>query len=411
MSLLIPGNSFQYESIRTRYLLLSGAVFCLLISFSGNGWANEKLALLDAARDGNLKQVELLINEGADVNQADESGYTPLMWAARYGHLDIAKRLVNAGALIGVKNNNEVNAIQIASRFNSFRIARFLNNLYFPNQEYMTTAADEDTSQQDREYDSDDDGYLDSKYPEPERSKEVVYGTIVDPEFIEFDILEDLPKCSKNKFYKIISAKWALHRNKWRDITSLNDSVVRARHKRYKIELNFFTENNQEVMGVRYAKKQGRLKHLKRVAKRALETYQFLCAVPELSDRKFSEYHLRRSENDFMVPKCSDPEHAATAIVLISLRDSRWKNIRVSNGNSIRADHITKKIRSSAIIHLFDDWHAGIISIGSSDIDENFISNEDYESDLMPEDEAWYRKRLKTRIKRKVTKLNKLVCN
>ena len=43
--------------------------------------------LLDAADVGNLDCVRMLVEQGADKDEGDSNGYTPLYIATRYGHL------------------------------------------------------------------------------------------------------------------------------------------------------------------------------------------------------------------------------------------------------------------------------------------------------------------------------------
>jgi uncharacterized protein len=60
---------------------------------------------LDAAvRKGNAGKVAELIAGGADVNQGDEKGTTPLHRAVERGRLDIAKLLVSRGAEVSARN-------------------------------------------------------------------------------------------------------------------------------------------------------------------------------------------------------------------------------------------------------------------------------------------------------------------
>jgi len=56
------------------------------------------LALIEAAREGNQATAEKLIDSGADVNQGDEQGWTPLNFAAGRGDLAMVKLLIKKGA-------------------------------------------------------------------------------------------------------------------------------------------------------------------------------------------------------------------------------------------------------------------------------------------------------------------------
>ena len=64
-------------------------------------------ALVNAARDGDMKAVKSLLDKGASVNARDEDfGTTPLMNAAQYGHTDIVRLLLKKGADANAKTNN-----------------------------------------------------------------------------------------------------------------------------------------------------------------------------------------------------------------------------------------------------------------------------------------------------------------
>ncbi|MHC4604697.1 MAG: ankyrin repeat domain-containing protein, partial [Planctomycetota bacterium] len=94
-----------------RRLVISISILLLLVSFSpvptfasaNVGKTTE--ALQQAARDGDIEHVRLLIARGADVNAKDNSGWTPLHQAAGGGHKDIVELLIEKGADVNAKDN------------------------------------------------------------------------------------------------------------------------------------------------------------------------------------------------------------------------------------------------------------------------------------------------------------------
>jgi len=57
-----------------------------------------ELSLWEAAATGTLYRVKALLDAGADVEQGDEHGQTPLMFAVAAGHVEVVKMLCAAGA-------------------------------------------------------------------------------------------------------------------------------------------------------------------------------------------------------------------------------------------------------------------------------------------------------------------------
>lgn len=75
--------------------------------------------LMTAAKKGNGWEVTALLNSGANVNDADNDGWTALMYAARY-QMDnsIVTALLDAGADPHRENNYGFTALSIAARYN-----------------------------------------------------------------------------------------------------------------------------------------------------------------------------------------------------------------------------------------------------------------------------------------------------
>jgi ankyrin repeat protein len=57
----------------------------------------------EAAVAGDVELVEMLIENGADVDDRDVHGYTPLLLAIQAGHTDIAKVLIAGGADVNAR--------------------------------------------------------------------------------------------------------------------------------------------------------------------------------------------------------------------------------------------------------------------------------------------------------------------
>eukprot|EP00299_Pterocystis_sp_00344_P011717 c5512_g1_i2.p1 GENE.c5512_g1_i2~~c5512_g1_i2.p1 ORF type:complete len:117 (+),score=9.09 c5512_g1_i2:2-352(+) len=58
----------------------------------------DELALLEAARQGNLAEVTSLLAKGTNARVSDKRGNTPVYWACRYGFADVVRVLLEHGA-------------------------------------------------------------------------------------------------------------------------------------------------------------------------------------------------------------------------------------------------------------------------------------------------------------------------
>ncbi len=87
-------------------------------------WAQNELAAAIQIED--QQAVKALIDQGADVNEADALGSTPLMWAARYGDAVVANWLIQAGAEVAAANAFGVSAMSEAALAGSPAVIRQL---------------------------------------------------------------------------------------------------------------------------------------------------------------------------------------------------------------------------------------------------------------------------------------------
>lgn len=61
--------------------------------------------LILASNQGDIKKVNQLLDQGADVNE-DDIGFTSLIHAAREGHIDIVKLLLKRGANVNARSDD-----------------------------------------------------------------------------------------------------------------------------------------------------------------------------------------------------------------------------------------------------------------------------------------------------------------
>jgi len=73
-----------------------------------------------------VDDVKKVLETGVDINQKNDSGFTPLLIAVTENNLDIVKYLVSKGADLTLKNNQGFNALIIATNENHVEIAEYL---------------------------------------------------------------------------------------------------------------------------------------------------------------------------------------------------------------------------------------------------------------------------------------------
>ena len=79
-------------------------------------WSSNDL-WFDCARKGYTKLIQLLIQDGADINGQNKYGNTALHFASYYSHKDCLETLLRAGAGVNVQDNRGWTALYWASYY------------------------------------------------------------------------------------------------------------------------------------------------------------------------------------------------------------------------------------------------------------------------------------------------------
>jgi len=81
----------------------------------------------EAARSGYVQIIRYLWTGGADLNQTDESGMSPILIAASRGDLPLIRFLVEiAGSDVRAKNGSKTTTLMLAARAGSLEVCRYL---------------------------------------------------------------------------------------------------------------------------------------------------------------------------------------------------------------------------------------------------------------------------------------------
>lgn len=83
--------------------------------------------IIEAVKAGKLSEVERLLASGADVNQQDEQGWTPLNWAAGRGDLACVGALLDAGADVFKVGRDQRTPYKIALAAGHAEVVRLLS--------------------------------------------------------------------------------------------------------------------------------------------------------------------------------------------------------------------------------------------------------------------------------------------
>merc|ERR1719399_2718364 len=82
--------------------------------------------LKDRFRNWRARARTRLLYEGADVNRADEDGWTPLLIACQHGHVDRARNLLDKGAAVDRAQKQGATPLYIACQNGHVDAARLL---------------------------------------------------------------------------------------------------------------------------------------------------------------------------------------------------------------------------------------------------------------------------------------------
>jgi uncharacterized protein len=86
------------------------------------------LELIEAVKLGDLPRVEELIKTGADINQQDDQGWTPLNWAAGKGDASLVRSLLDANADLFLVGRDQRTSYVIALAAGHAEVAKLLRS-------------------------------------------------------------------------------------------------------------------------------------------------------------------------------------------------------------------------------------------------------------------------------------------
>lgn len=127
----------------SRLFLLAGASPDYVTAFMG-----QAPVLCIAAHEGNVPMVRLLLEFGANVENGNSQGCTPLILAASNGHCDVVRQLVAAGSTLGHTDTANRCAMVHAARMNKLNIVKYLLACdWVPRSELSDVSLEEATQQ------------------------------------------------------------------------------------------------------------------------------------------------------------------------------------------------------------------------------------------------------------------------
>ncbi|MCK5173421.1 MAG: ankyrin repeat domain-containing protein, partial [Planctomycetes bacterium] len=83
-----------------------------ILSFAALAGSEPGISFQQIVRTDDFAKIKLLIIEGANVNEPDQNGFTPLQHAAKYGNETAVKLLIASGANVDVKSEDGRSLLQ-----------------------------------------------------------------------------------------------------------------------------------------------------------------------------------------------------------------------------------------------------------------------------------------------------------
>ena len=85
------------------------------------------MALIIAAKNGNINEVKRLLDNGAPANARDDENTTPLQWAAFNNHADVVRLLLDKKEVdVNIKNSHNLTPLHFAAHSNYPEVAKVL---------------------------------------------------------------------------------------------------------------------------------------------------------------------------------------------------------------------------------------------------------------------------------------------